>query len=307
MSFVIDAHTHWRRDPGFVSVRFISRNRTGRVDREELFARPAVQARYFDPDGSKMVQMMTDTGVDMAQTCPVDYAYALGEADLSIQEINRCYQDLMARWPGKFIYYAGVDPRRENAKMLFEKTLTEWGAQGLKLMPAAGFFPNDEICHPLYDLAMDYDVPILFHTGPNPLMRSRPGHPLYYDDLADSYPDLKIVMGHVSGDWWRDAYAVMRGKRNIYCELAGWQRRFYTNPEQFFKDLGELRDNVGADHIMYGTDAPAIGDNPLRGFRDALVNLPAEAGKYNVKFTQDEADAIVGGNFANMHGIAIPK
>ena len=43
--FTIDGHTHWRRDPGFVSVRFISRTRTGTVDREELFKRPDVQAQ----------------------------------------------------------------------------------------------------------------------------------------------------------------------------------------------------------------------------------------------------------------------
>lgn len=303
---VIDAHTHWRRDPGFVSVRFISRTRSGRVDTAELFARPDVQARYFDEDGSKMIAMMEQTGVDMVMTCPVDYGLALGEADMPIEEINACYPRLMARWPGRFIYYAGVDPRRPNAAALFKKALTEWGAQGLKMMPAAGFFPNDEICRPLYDLAMEYDVPVIFHTGPNPLMKSRNGHPFYIDDLAADYPDLKIVLGHVAGEWWRDAMMVIRTKRNCYGELAGWQRNFTNHPEQFFKDLGELRDVVGADHIMYGTDAPAVAGIPLKPFADALRNLPAAAAQYGVKFTAEEAAAIVGGNFAGMHGIAVP-
>ncbi|MFA7248180.1 MAG: amidohydrolase family protein [Dehalococcoidia bacterium] len=302
----IDAHTHWRRDPGFVSVRFISRTRTGTVDTKELFARPDVQARYFDEDGSKMIAMMESTGVDMVQTCPVDYGFALGEATRRIEDINAFYPELMERWPGKFIYYAGVDPRRPNAAALFKLALTEWGAKGLKLMPAAGFFPNDEICYPLYDLAVEYDVPVLFHTGPNPLMRSRNGHPLYYDDLAAEYPHLKIIFGHVSGEWWRDAMSVIRGKPNCYAELAGWQRRHHDNPEQFFKDLGELRDAIGANRIMYGTDAPAVAGIPLRPFADALKNLPESAGQYGVKFTMEEAEAIMGLNFAGMHGIAVP-
>lgn len=303
---VIDAHTHWRRDPGFVSARFIARQRSGPINTAEVYARPDVQDRYFDADGAKMVAMMNETGVDMAMTCPVDYGLALGEAGMRIEEINACYPQLMARWPGKFIYYAGVDPRRPNAAALFKKALTEWGARGLKMMPAAGFLPNDEICHPLYDLAMEYDATVLFHTGPNPLMKSRLGHPFYIDDLAADYPDLKIVLGHVAGEWWRDAKMVIRTKRNCYGELAGWQRNFTDDPAQFFKDLGELRDAVGADHIMYGTDAPAIGGIPLKPFADALKNLPETAGQYGVKFTTEEAEAIVGGNIARLHGIAVP-
>lgn len=304
---VIDAHTHWRRDPGFVSVRFISRTRTGRVDRQELFARPDVQARYFDQDGSKMIAMMEEVGVDMAMTCPVDYGLALGEADMDIFDINACYPELMARWPGRFIYYAGVDPRRPNAALIFEKALTEWGARGLKLMPAAGFLPNDEICQPLYDLAIRYDVPVLFHAGPNPLMKSRPGHPFYFDDLAADRPDLKIILGHVAGEWWRDAKLVIRTKRNCYGEIAGWQRRFTEEPEQFFKDLGELRDAVGADHIMYGTDAPAVAGIPLKPFADALRNLPESAGKYGVKFTVEETELIMGANMALLSGVPTKK
>ncbi|MFA7249884.1 MAG: amidohydrolase family protein [Dehalococcoidia bacterium] len=301
---VIDAHTHWRRDPGFVSIRFIARQASGRVDKAALFARPEVQTRYFDPDASKMIAYMDDAGVDMAMTCPVDYGLFLGEADMSIEEINACYPPMMERWPGRFVYYAGVDPRRPNAVALFKKALTEWGAQGLKLMPAAGFLPNDEICHPLYDLAMEYGASVIFHTGPKADMKSRLGHPFYVDDLAADYPDLNIVLGHVAGEWWRDAKTVMRGKRNCYGELAGWQRRFHEEPEQFFRDLGELRDAIGADHIMFGTDAPT--QVSLRRFVDALKTLPESAGQYGVKFTAEEAEAIVGGNFARLHAIAVP-
>lgn len=302
--FVIDAHTHWRRDPGFVSPRFPARQVTGRIDIKALYARPEVQNRYFDADGSKMIAMMEEAGVAMAQTCPVDYGIISGEADMSISDINACYPGLLERWPGRFIYYAGVDPRRPNAVAIFKKALTEWGAQGLKLMPAAGFLPNDEVCHPLYRLAMEYDATVLFHTGLKGDMKSRLGHPFYIDDLAADFPELKIVLGHVAGEWWRDASMVIRTKRNCYGELAGWQRRFTDNPEQFFKDLGELRDSVGADHIMYGTDAPSA--MPLRPFVHALENLPETAGQYGVKFTTEEAAAIVGGNFAAMHGVAIP-
>ena len=256
---------------------------------------------------SKMIAMMDEVGVDMAQTCPVDYGLALGESDMDMWEINACYPELMARWPGRFIYHAGVDPRREYAARLFEKALVEWGARGLKLMPAAGFLPNDPICYPLYDLAVKWDVPVLFHAGPNPLMKSRMGHPFYFDDLASDYPDLKIILGHVAGDWWRDAKLVIRTKRNCYGEIAGWQRRHQEDPAQFFKDLGELRDGVGADHIMYGTDAPAVAGIPLKPFADALRNLPTEAAKYGVTFTVEETEQIMGLNMARLCGITVPS
>jgi predicted TIM-barrel fold metal-dependent hydrolase len=258
--------------------------------------------RRLDPDGSKFIAMMDNAGVDMAVTCPVDYAYILGEAGRHIEDINAQYPPLVAKYPGRLVYMCGVDPRRPNAVDLFKKALTEWGARGLKLHPTTGFLPNDEVCHPLYRLALEYDVPVLFHTGPS-WMKARFAHPFYIDDLAAELPDLKIWLGHTSGEWWRDALTVLRTKRNCYAELAGWQNRAANNPEQFVRDMGELRNACGAERILYGTDWPAPqGDLGL--FVKAIRDLPVTGRQYGIDFTAEETEAILGGNTARQLGLS---
>jgi predicted TIM-barrel fold metal-dependent hydrolase len=298
---VIDAHTHWRGDTGFVSARFFTGQTLAEPLNEAMLQSEQVQRRV-DPDGSKLIAMMESAGVDITVTCPVDYAYILGEATRDIEDINAQYPELVKKYPGKIVYMCGVEPRRPNAEALFRKALTEWGAKGLKLHPTTGFLPNDEACHPLYRLASEYGVPVLFHQGPS-RMKARFAHPFYVDDVAADFPDLKIWLGHTGGEWWRDAMTVIRTKRNCYAELAGWQNRAANNLEQFVKDLGDLRNAVGAERILYGTDWPA-GAADLGAFVKTIKSLPEIGPRYGVNFTQEEADAILGGNTARQLGIS---
>ena len=292
MARVIDAHTHVRGDLGFVSERFLTRQLSGPVDQEVLHSDRVTER--LDPDGSKIIAMMDDAGVDTAITCPVDYAYMLGEATRSIEEINEWYPELVKKHPGRLLYMAGVDPRRPGAEDLFRRALTEWGAVGIKLHPTTGFMPNDPVCHPLYRLASEYGASVLYHTGPS-FMKSRFAHPYYIDDVAADFPDMKIWLGHTGGTWWREAITVLRTKPNCYAELAGWQNRASADPEQFAKDVGEIRDAIGAERILYGTDWPAPIGTP-GGFIQAIRDLPQVGSECGVNFTVEETEAILGGN-----------
>ena len=299
MTPVIDAHTHLRRDLGFVSQRFLTRQPVTQPVDQEILHSERVTSR-LDPDGSKLITMMDAAGVDAAITCPVDYAYALGEATRTIEEINEWYPELVKQHPGRIYYMAGLDPRRPNAVELFRRALTEWGAVGIKLHPTTGFLPNDPACHPLYRLASEHGASVLYHTGPS-WMKARLAHPYYVDDVAADFPDMKIWLGHTGGVWWRESLTVLRTKSNCYAELAGWQNRASQNMEQFVKDLGEVRDAIGAERILYGTDWPAPIGNPT-DFVQAIKDLPKVGPQYGVNFTTEEVDAILGGNTARLLG-----
>jgi hypothetical protein len=71
---------------------------------------------------------------------------------------------------------------------------------GLKFYPGYdNFFPYEEKLFPLYEVCQKTEKPVIFHTGF--LMeglkgRLRQSNPINLDDVANAFPELKIVMAH---------------------------------------------------------------------------------------------------------------
>ena len=120
----------------------------------------------WDPDGSKTIARMDDAGVDVSVMMPMDRGLSVGdEGFVPIEQKNEGCYELTQKWPGRLFSFCGVDPRRPQARDLLIRGLTEWGMLGLKLYPTTGFYPDDEIVYPLYEVCCDYDVPVLLHQG----------------------------------------------------------------------------------------------------------------------------------------------
>ena len=73
------------------------------------------------------------------------------------------------RVPDLYIGYAGIDPNMPVKSTLREldRCATDLKIAGLKFHPAyQDFWPNDkEKLYPIYERCVEYDLPILFHTG----------------------------------------------------------------------------------------------------------------------------------------------
>ena len=107
--------------------------------------------------------------------------------------------------------------------------VAEAGARGLKLYPPAGFYPSDEVCVPLFRVAMEADVPVLAHCGPaSAPLQSKYAHPLAWDEVAARFPKLKIVLGHGGKieAWAREAVAIAIFKPNISIDISLWDGWF---------------------------------------------------------------------------------
>ena len=129
-------------------------------------------------------------------------------------------------------------------------------------------------------------------------MRSKYAHPIHLDDVAYSFPELNIIAAHMGDTWWRDWLALVKHKRNIYGDLAMWQMTATRNLEKFKRMLREIIDSVGPGQIVFGTDAPMF--DPFISNRiwvDSLKSLVDESSDGKL-FTQNEIDAILGGNAA---------
>jgi len=267
-------------------------------------------AEAIDPDGSKAIARMDEAGVDVSCTMPMDQGYRVGDQGLvSIEDMNYRSCEIAAQSGGRLISFCGVDPRRSNAAQLLRKAIEEWGARGLKLYPTNGFYPDDtELCYPLYDVVGEHGLPVLLHQGHSGRgQKSKYGHPMYVDSAAADYPEVSFVLGH-SARWetWSDeAFGVAIYKTNVYLDTSLWQH--WASPEEICKKVLWLRDRVGIDRVMFGSDMAGIEVSwTLREWVEQIKLFPELAKQHGSALSQEELELLLGLNAARIYRIEQP-
>ena len=148
--------------------------------------------------------------------------------------------------------------------------------KGLKLYPGyEPFYPHDSRLQIVYDMAMDYDVPVMFHSGDtySPKAKVRFAHPLHIDDVAVDNPEMKIVICHVGNPWTKDCMEVVYKNENVYTDFSGLVLGDFTYRfEKYMKNqLEEMILYAGEPcFFLYGTDWPISTMSSYISFVDQL-------------------------------------
>jgi len=160
------------------------------------------------------------------------------------------------------IPFGSVDPHRPDAVDEVRRLVAEHDIRGFKFHPnIQAFFPNDEDFYPLYEAIQEAGVPALFHTGHSGIGTGLPGgggirlkfsNPMYVDDVAVDFPEMKIVLAHPSFPWQDEAISVALHKRQVYIDLSGW------SPKYFPPQLVRYANTQLRDRVLFGSDYPMI-------------------------------------------------
>jgi predicted TIM-barrel fold metal-dependent hydrolase len=304
VAMIIDAHAHlWVKGyrPHWNEEGMLRRRaRVLGKTIEELG--PDATARMWSANGDDLIEEMDDAGIDLAVTLRVDYGVVLPGADndspVPLAEQHRRHAEWVADHPGRLLLGAGVDPRRPNACDFVRWAVQDLGARILKLYPPAGFYPNDRNVYPLYNVAVELGIPVVYHTGPVAIgpMRSKYAHPLYLEDVAIDFPDLRILAGHCGGPWWRDLLAIARNQPNIYVDTAEWQEDL-QQPLAFYGKLREVLNTLGAERVLFASDWHAPRPQfSLTSYVRAFREIPADVRAAGMTFTEVEQAAVLGEN-----------
>jgi predicted TIM-barrel fold metal-dependent hydrolase len=168
------------------------------------------------------------------------------------------------KYPDRFWVAGSADPEDTNDETLaaLEADLSSGAIRAIKFyIGYRHYYPDDDRCVPVYELAMKYDTPVIFHTGDcvSTMARLKFSHPLTIDDLAFRFPSLKIVMAHMGNPWLWDTAEVIYKNENVYADLSG----LITGLEEDYREehrtllLERLESAIyycGADHLLFGTD-----------------------------------------------------
>ncbi len=134
--------------------------------------------------------------------------------------------------------------------------------KGLKLYPGyEPFYPHDNRLKVVYELAIEFDVPVMFHSGDTytPKGKVRYAHPLHIDDVAVDFPEMKIVICHVGNPWIRDCMEVVYKNDNVFADFSGLVLGDFSDKfEKYMKaQLEEMILYAGEpQYLLYGTDWP---------------------------------------------------
>ena len=122
-------------------------------------------------------------------------------------------------------------------------------------------YPYDERYQKVYDICMEYEVPVMIHTGDaySTTAKLRYAHPLNIDDIAVDNPDLRIVMCHLGNPWITDCQEVLYKNSNVYSDISGLVVGDFrlSTATRYVSKINELLNYVGKPHrLLYGSDWP---------------------------------------------------
>jgi predicted TIM-barrel fold metal-dependent hydrolase len=294
---IIDAHVHLTR-PGYVKRKFLCGNSRmasslyNRVHGTNITPDDYIGMvkERIDPTGEKLIAEMDNAGIDQSVIFGVDWAYGVtGEPKVRNREQNKYLADYAKAYPGRFIPLAALDPRRPDVIEQATVAIEEWGMKGFKLMPSAGFMPNDPLCFPFYEKCAEWQVPIMFHSG-GLEFNWQYSSPNLIASAAEEFPEVKMIMAHAGLESWEQCRLACAALPNVYMDISIRQFDYQINKEKFYSWLRDMIDWTGPWKILFATDAPLPTFYlPTRDWVQA-INEP----ETDIEFTREERDIILG-------------
>ena len=204
------------------------------------------------------LEAMDEAGVDQVIILGKDYGL-LGDS----RNDNLADEDAAAfvkSHPERFIGFTAVHPDRQSTANLerIDRAVNTFGLRGIKLNPASGFYPNDERLYPIYEKASVLGLPVVIHMGvkpPSEGSRLKYCHPIYIDDIAVDFPDLKLVIAHAAYPWVEDLIMAGLYAPNVSVDISTLnQIEDVLGYPVVLPTLQKLVQSLGAARVVFGSD-----------------------------------------------------
>jgi len=301
---IIDAHCHIASEEqlpqsfvdGAISNMAASLSARGIEGSERKLAK-LYRKKIQDPLCDELVAEMAAAGISRSILLAADFTYALEDCELTVEESFHKHREVLARHPGKFEVFGGVDPRwGQDGIDLFERSLVEFGFRGFKVYPPCGFSPSDPGLFPFYELCAHHQVPVLLHIGPtSPVLAFDVSYPFLLDEAARKFPTVNFIMAHGAVSFTEECAMMCGFRPNVFLDISAFQGSLRKDGMS-----GAVRRVVsqGINHkIIFGTDWPVFR---MQGTQQNFVAaVAAEDGPLS-DLTEVEQELILHGNIARL-------
>lgn len=202
-----------------------------------------------DLTAEQFIQMMDEAGVGRVM---LSAWHRPGKWVIS----NDTVAAMVGQYPQRLCGVAAVNLEKPvEAVHELERAVKELGFKALRVVPWLwNRPPNDKFYFPLYVKCIELNIPFctqVGHTGP--LMPSETGRPVpYLDEVALTFPELRIVAGHIGHPWTDEMIGVAWKHENVFIDTSAYLPRYY--PPQLVHYLK----TYGQDKVLFGTNFPQL-------------------------------------------------
>jgi uncharacterized protein len=132
---------------------------------------------------------------------------------------------------------------------------------------------NDRRFYPLYSKCVELDIPVNLHCSINFSTMSRMdyGKPIYLDDVAVDFPELKIIAMTSGWPWVSELIGVAWRHPNVYIETAAVRPRYLAMPNTGWGELMHYGNTVIQDKILFSSSWPLL---PIERTIQEIRELP---------------------------------
>ncbi len=241
-----------------------------------------------------------DIGVLLAPF--LDNGYALDDAT-SLRRANEHLARLVRGHGDRMIGFAVVNPAHREAPDDLRRAVEDHGLRGVKMVPT-GWMPDEPRVQPVFAVARELGIPLLFHSGI--FIDGRSGRfcrPTFFEALRD-HPGLKVTLAHLGWPWTDEAIAVGLIDRIHGVPHADAMFRFdisFGPPPPYRRDvLARALEVLGAGSLQFGSDCflpcSARELRERRGWVTALFD--------EIDVAADDRSQILSGTAAAWLGLA---
>ncbi len=280
-----------------------------------------VEARIRDLDAAGM-----DTQI-MSKTIPAPELLPRDEGVYWAKKINDALAEAVAKYPGRLYAYATLPYQDVDAAIVeLERCKKELNFNGIQMFSnMQGEVMYQEKFDPIFQMAGDYDLPILLHpTIPmtsEAMDKSKIPYQLYgytldstlcvisliFNGTFERNTKFKLIHAHLGGiapymvrrlkDSWK-GYAHEWGLEREQLPEETYRERVWADTTSFYLPAMKCcLEWLGPEHMMLGTDyAHRVGDP--EGAIKSLVDLGEE-----LKLPQDQVDMMLGKNAEELFNL----
>lgn len=258
----------------------------------------------------RMVFRDSPTDMAMAQVVPIFDWFEDWWAPVQLQA------DFARAFPERALFCGGVDPAHRGVTAALEHLqwqVEELGAVSLKFynghVGKTWRCDDEKTAYPVYERARELGIRVLqFHKGmPFGLGDVEDTRPNDLQGAARDFPDLTFVIHHLGMPYFDETMSIAARFPNVHLALSANLCFTPIAPRLVQKQLGRLLAEVGADRLLWGSEAGLAG--PPAPYLAALMDLEIpedlRLGYGYPQITREDKRKMLGLNAARLLGVDV--
>ena len=213
---------------------------------------------------------------------------------------------LVKRHPDRFVGFGSVDLSKSQAYVEEKiKEIDRLDLKGIKLIPTLQFFNPVEArekMEKVFEFCEKRGKIVTYHAGCDPYVWEEPhfsqdANPKYLKQILEDFKEVKVIVAHmgcysakVPAIWMDEALELGKINENVWFDIAAVT--YLVTRENFVQ---KIRETVGMDRVLFGSDYPAVQGVSIRMMVDDV--------KESRYLTETEKEKILGLNAIELLGL----